>query len=231
MLGDLFGPLRLGRLRRAFTRAAQQAPPGPLGDYYSHGLAALDTPLCDASMVAIDLETDGLEAQDSAILEAGLVGMDAARIDLASARRIRIRPDRALSAQSVVIHGITDDAAATAIAEPDALAELLPQLAGKVLVAHFAEIEAGFLDAACRRVFGAPFIAPFICTMRLEARWFPRERAADGLRLGKLRARYGLPAYHAHDGLVDAIACGELLLAQLAHHGGANLAIADLLRR
>lgn len=231
MLGDVFAPLRLGRLRRAFARATGLAPAGPLADYYAQGLADLGAPLADTRMVAIDLETDGLDTQASALLEAGFVGMDASRIDLSGARRIRFRPRTALSADSVVIHGITDDVAAEALAEPEALAGLLPHLAGKVLVAHFAQIEAGFLDAACQRVFGAPFVAPFVCTMQLETRWFPRERAADGLRLGKLRARYGLPAYHAHDGLVDAIACGELLLAQLAHRGRAGLTVADLLRR
>ena len=49
--------------------------------------------------------------------------------------------------------------------------------------------------------------------------------------LGRLRAGYGLPSYRAHDGVVDAVACGELLLAQIDHRGGAHLPVADLLRR
>ena len=131
----------------------------------------------------------------------------------------------------MVIHRITDDAAAAARPFEEALAEVLRECAGKVLVAHFAEIEAGFLDAACRLVYGTGLVAPFSCTMQLEARWFPRTRAADRLRLGKLRAQYGLPTYRAHDGLTDALACGELLLAQLAHAGRENVPLAELLRR
>jgi DNA polymerase-3 subunit epsilon len=40
-----------------------------------------------------------------------------------------------------------------------------------------------------------------------------------------------LPLYTAHDGLIDAIACGELLLAQRARKGAGEVKIADMLRR
>ena len=226
-----FWPGREKRLRRQFEAAAKAAPPGPLQDYYDAGLpdfaAAADT----HEMLAIDLETDGLDLAASAILEAGTVPARIDSIAASRSRRIRFRPPEALRASSVVIHRITDDELAGALPEDEALARLLPLLSGKVLIAHFADIEAGFLNAACRRVFGAPFVAAFICTMQLENRWFPRSRAADGLRLGKLRAAYGLPAYRAHDGLTDALACAELLMAQIAHHRCDNLTLSDLLRR
>jgi len=52
------------------------------------------------------------------------------------------------------------------------------------------------------------------------------------LRLGACRERYGLPIYTAHSALTDALACGELLLAQMAAMGGAGqLTVADLLRQ
>lgn len=224
-------PGRDRRLRRRFEQACALAPAGPLRDYYAAGLPDPDVPVDALDMTAIDLETDGLDFAASAILEAGVVNARAHAIAAASAQRIRFRPASALRASSVVIHRITDDALANALPEDDALARLLPLLAGKPLIAHFAEIEAGFLDAACRRTYGAPFVAAFICTMQLENRWFPRPRAADGLRLGTLRAAYRLPAYRAHDGLTDALACAELLMAQIAHYGGAKLKLSDLLRR
>jgi DNA polymerase III subunit epsilon len=226
-----FWPGREGRFRRRFDQAAAMAPAGPLRAFYAAPLPAFDTAAHALDMIAIDLETDGLDFASSAILEAGIVPARIGSIAASGSRRIRFRPAQALQASSVVVHRITDDALAHALPEEDALAHLLPALAGKVLVAHFAEIEAGFLNAACQRVYGAPFVAPFICTMQLENRWFPRTRAADGLRLGKLRAGYRLPAYRAHDGLTDALACAELLMAQIAHHGAENLTLADLLRR
>ncbi|WP_144097773.1 exonuclease domain-containing protein [Croceicoccus sediminis] len=223
-------PFGAWRFSRRFEAARRAAPEGPLRDFYDAGHPAFATPVEDLDLIAIDLETDGLDFDHSALLEAGFVSMRHDRIFAGTGKRIRIRPPAALSEASVVIHRITDEALKDALDEEAALAELLPLLAGKVLVAHFAEIETGFLDAACRRVYGTPFIAPFVCTMALENRWFPRPRAADGLRLAKLRAQYGLPAYRGHDGLIDALACGELLIAQLAlRNSGPTLG--DILRR
>ncbi|MCB2046625.1 MAG: hypothetical protein KDE32_00200 [Novosphingobium sp.] len=228
---ELLFPSNEKRLRRKFYAAARVAPPGPLRDYYEAGLPSFDTPAADLRMTAIDLETDGLDFAASAILEAGLVDMVARSILADTAARLRIRPPAALRAESVVIHRLTDDTLSDALPENEALDLLLPLLAGKPLVAHFADIEAGFLDAACQRVYKAPFVGAFVCTMQLENRWFPRTRAADGLRLGKLRAGYGLPAYTAHDGLTDSLACAELLLAQIAHRGADRLTLGDLVRR
>lgn len=230
MIDFLFGRNET-RLRRRFSAAAKSAPPGPLRAYYDAGLPLFDAPVEELHAVALDLETDGLDFGASAILEAGLVEMSLAGLHTDTAVRLRLRPRAALSPSSVIIHRITDDALADAMDEPDALALLLARLAGKPVVAHFAEIEAGFLNAACKRVYGAPFVAPFICTMQLETRWFPRDRAADGLRLAKLRSGYRLPPYRAHDGLTDALACGELLLAQIAHRDAEGLTLASLLRR
>ncbi|NLW04889.1 MAG: 3'-5' exonuclease, partial [Pseudomonadaceae bacterium] len=36
--------------------------------------------------------------------------------------------------------------------------------------------------------------------------------------LAACRERYGLPNYHPHDALTDALATAELLQAQIAHH-------------
>jgi len=217
------------RLRRRFTAAARAAPDGPLSAYYARGLADFAAP--DGPLTALDLETDGLNPGKDAIIEVGAVDMALSGIDLSTAFRLRVRPRGALRGESVIVHRITDDAVAAAQEETSALATILPRLGGRILVAHFAQIEAAFLDAACRRTFGAPFVAPFICTFQLERRWFPKDRKTDAFRLGHLRSNYNLPLYAAHDGLIDAIACGEVLLAQVARRRAAGLKLADLLRR
>lgn len=215
--------------RRRFAAAAKRAPTGPLGDFYAAGPVDLTGAI--APMAAIDLETDGLQAASDQILELGYVAMADWRVDLSTALRARIRAKSALRREAVVVHRITDDAIAFADDEATVLARVLPLLAGRVLVAHFAQIEAAFLDAACQRHFGAPFVAPFICTFQLENRWFPAARQSDQLRLGNLRRAYNLPNYTAHDGLIDAIACGELLLAQRGRKADGSLRVADMLRR
>lgn len=216
--------------RRAFEKAKIAARGTPLDAYYRADVPALQSDLDALPLVALDFETDGL-ARTAQILEAGWVGLSGGAVQLASAGQIRVRATSRLQESAVVIHQITDDAAAHGVPEADMLANLVAALAGKPVVAHAAQIERHFLNAACQRCFGAPFVGRFICTMALEQRWFDRPRAPDGLRLGKLRAGYGLPAYRAHDGLTDAIACAELLLAQLARRRSAGLVLGDVLLR
>lgn len=217
------------RYARRFRAAAAAAPRGPLADFYAAG--PVDLGQATAPMAAIDLETDGLNAASDPILELGYVAMPDWQIDLSTALRARIRPKSALRREAVAVHRITDDAIAFADDEAAVLARVLPLMAGRVLVAHFAQIEAAFLDAACQRIYGAPFVVPFICTFQLETRWFPASRQNDQLRLGQLRRAYNLPRYTAHDGLIDAIACGELLLAQRARKGAQRVTVGDMLRR
>lgn len=217
------------RYQRRFAAAAKRAPAGPLADFYAAG--PVDLTGANAPMAAIDLETDGLQAASDPILEIGYVALTDWRVDLSTALRARIKPKSALRPKAVAVHRITDDAIAFADDEGAVLARALPLLAGRVIVAHFAQIEAAFLNAACLRLYGAPFVAPFICTFQLETRWFPAPRQNDQLRLGHLRAAYNLPPYTAHDGLIDAIACAELLLAQRARKGAGRVTVGYMLRR
>ena len=214
--------------QRRWDQAREQAAGTPLEAYYAQPRLNEDTPLAETGIIAIDFESDGL-GEDAALLEAGWTGMDHQSIDLSTARRERIAAYNPLQEVAVTIHQITDSQAAEGRPEREVLDELIGVLAGKTILAHFAQIEAGFLDAACQRQYGAPFVGRFICTMEIEQRWFPKPRTAEGLRLGKLRAQYGLPQYRAHDGLTDAIACGELFLAQVARRNASDLTLGDLL--
>jgi len=212
-----------------WQRAKEAAQSTPMQDYYDV-LLPEDSLLDDTPLVALDFESDGLE-KDAQLLEAGWVHIIDRAVKLKTAQRFRIRAENRLKESAVVIHRITDDAAVEGGLEPDILALLLDELKGAAIVAHAATIEQSFLNRACLRNFGVPFVGRFICTMQLEQRWFPKQRTADGLRLGKLRSQYGLPAYRAHDGLTDAIACGELFLAQRARHKVEKLLLKDVLMK
>lgn len=214
--------------RRRWQKAKALAAGTPLERYYEHPLPDDDAPLDTISIIAIDFESDGL-GTGAALLEAGWTAANSQSVNLASARRERIAPSNPLQETAVTIHRITDSEAVLGRPERMVLDELVGILAGSIILAHCAQIEAGFLDAACQRQYGAPFVGRFICTMQLEERWFPKTRTADGLRLGKLRAQYGLPQYRGHDGLTDAIACGELFLAQLAKRNLPGLTLRDVL--
>ncbi len=216
--------------QRSWDKAQATARGTAAEGYYAAPPPEPGSALDSATLVALDFESDGL-GETAALLEAGWVELRHDTIHLATARRERIGAVEALQESAVVIHQITDSAAARGRAEADVLGELLSVLAGRVVLAHCAQIEAAFLNVACQRQFGIPFVGRFICTMELEQRWFPRPRAADGLRLGKLRSGYGLPSYRAHDGLTDAIACAELFLAQRASNQSVAITLRDVLMR
>jgi DNA polymerase III subunit epsilon len=214
-----FGPdARRRRLQR-------KTAPGALRDYLSVPFPSPGNALGGTRFVALDLETSGLDPRRDEILSIGSVEMRFDRIDLSTAQRQFAAPSGALAEASVVIHQITDDRAAAGWPLERLLPPLLARLAGCVLVAHHAEVERRFLDAACRRVYGSGFCIRVVDTEALFRRQIERRqqgRAPGDLRLAALRERLGLPPYRAHDALSDALAAGELLLAYAAEAGFAS---------
>jgi len=126
---------------------------------------------------------------------------------------------------SAVIHAITDDEAAQGETLRAVLVDMLSALAGRVLVAHYARTELGFLDAACRLCLSGGLLVPVVDTLELARRRHSkagREPVRGELRLDALRMQYNLPAHQMHDALSDAIAAAELFLAQAAEFSAAG---------
>jgi DNA polymerase-3 subunit epsilon len=184
--------------------------------------------ISEIEVVALDFETTGLNPQTDHVIAAGWVLIQGERMLYASAREIRVRPHAFDGVgQSAVIHGIVDSDLDDA-ESLDALVEvLLPELAGRAIVAHAASIERAFLASMLRHLGGVPLPNPFIDTMTLEKRLVEgtggriRETHGD-LTLEECRERRGLPDHNRHSAGSDAVACGELFLAQVAHLGGAG---------
>lgn len=215
----MFGIRRSAERRR--EDAATAAPPGPLRDYLSAPFPDLATPVTELPLLALDVESTGLDVEEDRVLAVGWVPVDGLSIDLSGARR-RVLATRRDVGQSATVHGLTDDAIAAGDLPVAVLTELLGALSGRVLLAHHASIEVGFLDAACRRVHGVPFVATSVDTLHLQRRVLTEGLGAQpdplpgALRLWQARERYGLPRYRAHEPLTDALACAELYLAQVA---------------
>jgi DNA polymerase-3 subunit epsilon len=218
-------PLGWGGDRRR-RKAIEEAPPGPLRDYLSASPPDPRTPLAQARLLALDFETTTLDAATGYPLSAGWVPVDGTAVRLGGAGSVGFLAPAVGVGDSAVFHGITDDAAASlGVEEQAAVGRILAALAGRVLLAHHASIEANFLAAACRRIWGvAPELA-CVDTLELEHRLATRggsEPVPGSLRLGATRERYGLPAYGAHEALTDALACAELYVAQVSVLGAAS---------
>lgn len=210
-------------LRRSSQRrreaALAQARPGPLRDYLSTPFPDPGTRVEDLSLLALDVETTGLDPERDRVVAVGWVPVDGRSVDLSGAGR-RVLGVRMDVGQSATVHGLTDDAIAEGEVPIEVLVEVLRVLRGRVLLAHHAAIEVGFLDAACRRAWGAPFATAGVDTLALQRRVLAGrieghpELRPGALRLWAARERYGLPRYRAHEPLTDALACAELYLAQ-----------------
>ncbi|GEO81803.1 exonuclease domain-containing protein [Pararhodospirillum oryzae] len=202
-------------LRRLWL--GMRSPRGPLRAYYRAPCPRPATPWPAVEYLALDIEATGLDAETDEILSIGYVPIIEGRVRLAEAGYHLVRPRRPVPEETAVIHGILDGHLENAPRLSQVLPVVLQALAGRVPVAHHAHMERFFLSRACRRLYGQPLEMPFVDTMALEYRQLggPDQPLAPGsLRLGRIRARRGLPRYPAHNALSDALATAELMLAQ-----------------
>lgn len=200
-------------------RLLKRTPGGPLREFLGVPFPAPESDCRGVEYVALDLETTGLDPQTDEIISIGLVCLFGTRIDLASAQHRVVTTVQEIPEQSAVIHRLLDDRVAAGEALPQVLEQLLGLLAGRVLIAHHARVEQQFLSRACERLFGGPLLLPIVDTQWIAKKWLERRNRVYGfkeLRLAALREAYGLPRYHAHNALSDALAAAELYLAQIA---------------
>lgn len=206
--------------------------------FFAAGTPDPATPIRDVPLVAVDMETTGLDPARHGIVSIGLVPFTLDRIPLATRRYWVVRPRRPLEAASVAFHHITHSAIEHAPDLTEVLDDVLAALAGRVAVVHYRTIEREFLDATVTDRTGEGVRFPVIDTMELEARL---HRESVGARLRRLvgqrpasvrladsRARYGLPAHQGHHALMDALATAELLQAQIATHHDPGTAVGEL---
>ena len=155
----------------------------------------------------VDLETTGLEPQDEAIIEVGVVLLD-------PRGREQLRWDSLVNPHRhpgpTRIHGITSDDLTDA-PELGALAPALVELLrGRVLVAHNIRFDASFLLPALRTALGAaalPRKIPQVCTMNW-ARSFIDTPSRSLVRCCQV---CGIELASHHRAIDDAAACAQLL--------------------
>lgn len=197
-------------------RALSRVEPGVMHDYLSTPFEDNSIDWREARIVALDLETTGLNPKKDSILSFGLIELKHNSIHLNSAWHEIVQTKDQIPESSAVIHNITDDDSAAGKPLEELLPKLLQRLAGRVILVHYKNIEQNFIDAACRRLYGSPFIIPIIDTLPIAQRLLEMRNHTiqpGNLRLFNLRQHFGLPQYKAHNALYDALATAELFLA------------------
>ncbi|KZN12543.1 3'-5' exonuclease [Marinomonas sp. TW1] len=215
-----------------FEQWAEEAPEGALKRYYQAGMIHATTPLKDAPLLALDLETTGLDPKIDEIISLGLIPMTHNAIRCQGARYWMAKPKHDLHAESVTIHEITHAELAQAPRLDSILDEILDTLIQQVVVVHCVSIERQFLLEASLKRYGYPLYFPVLDTMDIERQvqhkpWWKRFGKPPSLRLDACRQRYHLPRYKAHHALTDALSSAELLQAQIAYHMDVNADISD----
>jgi DNA polymerase-3 subunit epsilon len=221
-----------------FARQAQACKTPALKRFYAAGVSAEECPIGEVPLVALDFETTGMDPREHAIVSIGMVPFDLQVIRPAAGRYWVVKPPRPLTEESIAFHRITHSEVEHAPPIAAIFDELLSELAGRLVVVHYRNIERPFLDAAVLANRGEHCLFPLVDTMALEARW-ERHGPLRGIkrlfgmrpssiRLADSRTRYGLPHYSSHHAKVDAMATAELFQAQMARHFRPDTPVSDL---
>jgi DNA polymerase-3 subunit epsilon len=159
----------------------------------------------DQPLVILDVETTGANPVHDRVTEVGLI--EAERGRCVAEWSTLVNPGMRIPPAIQSLTGITDDMVALAPSFAEIAPHLLAQLEGKLLVAHNARFDYGFLRNEFRRS-GLRYTARALCTVKLSRRLFPREARHN---LDALMERHGLSCEMRHRALGDARAVWLLL--------------------
>ncbi len=170
------------------------------------------------SFLVVDAEMSSLDVNEGELLSVGWVCVDGGGIALQTARHYLVKPQRSVG-QSAAIHSLRDCELGDALPGEEVFGLFLEALAGRVLVAHNADLDLAYLNRVSCAAFNAPVLMPVVDTLRQEQGLLNRHEQPikpGDLRLQACRERYNLPSFHGHNALLDALATAELLIAMAA---------------
>jgi DNA polymerase-3 subunit epsilon len=178
----------------------------------------------DERVVFLDLETTGATATHDRVTEIGLVEVDRGR--LVGEWSTLVNPGVSIPPAIQALTGITNEMVLLAPTFPEMSRELLDRIEGRLLVAHNARFDYGFLRNEFQRA-GIRYSSRVLCTVRLSRKLYPHHARHN---LDALLNRHGIECYARHRALGDARALWQLLQCWLAERAPATIsaAVAEL---
>lgn len=176
----------------------------------------LGTPLAEATLVVVDLETTGTNPTEDAITEIGAVKVRGGEV--LGEFRTFVDPQRPIPAYIASLTGISDAMVTGAPHIATVLPMFLDFVGDASLVAHNARFDIGFLTAHAAR-HHIPWPSPQVLdTLALARTVYRRDEVRDH-RLSTLAAHVGASVPPDHRALSDARATVDVLHAMIARLG------------
>ena len=176
------------------------------------------TPWREAALVAVDVETTGLDPQTDQVISFAAVPIDAGRVAPGRSVYGLVQPDREVPATSIEIHGIRPKDLTGAPEAGAAFETLADAVRGRDVIAHAAWIERAFLGGPLRR-YGIRMPRTLLDTSALwRLLTIERDHRDPGTRqLGAIAEELGLPVHDPHHALGDALTTAQVFLALATH--------------
>ncbi len=160
------------------------------------------------AFVAFDLETTGLSSKQDKIIEIGAVLMENGR----EVDRFQtfVDPGMKLQRETTELTGITDAMLRGAPKIEEVFPKFLEFVGDRVLVAHNADFDTGFIRAACEKL-GYSYNFTSADTLVLSQNLLPH---LSRFKLDVVANALSLPEFNHHRAADDAVTCG-LIMAKL----------------
>jgi len=149
-------------------------------------------------LIILDLETTGMLAAEERITEIGLIEVD--KGEFVDSWSQLVNPEKSIPPFIETITGISDAMVQHAPTFAELAPALFERLEGKLLIAHNARFDYGFLRGEFERV-GLDYEARVLCTVKLSRKLFPEQRRHN---LDSLIHRHDLRCSARHRALGDA---------------------------
>ena len=176
--------------------------------------------LLEAPLAIVDLETTGAHPVHDRVTEIAVIEVDAGEVS--GEWSTLVNPETAIPAAIQALTGITNDMVAGAPRFGVLAAALQERLEGRVLVAHNARFDYGFLRHEFERA-GLVYRARTLCTVRLSRRLYPEYPRHN---LDSLIERHALSCRARHRAMGDAEAVWQFLRVAQAERGEEVVSVA-----
>jgi DNA polymerase-3 subunit epsilon len=174
--------------------------------------AVREGPWRDASYLALDFETTGLDLLTDRVVSFGAVPVEHAGVRLGGSRHQVVDPGRPPSRTSVQIHELRPVDVARGAPEREAVGELEALLDRRILLAWFADVEISFLARMFPRARGWDRRTIDVRDLFIAEAGAGVERTS----LSGAAAACGVPVASPHEALDDALVTAQLFLVLAA---------------